>query len=87
MSKTRVELMRNRLTTAEITYYMPDHPELLQVFVWQMLDQAPRYPRLARFLTYWQENVDAKVHSVRIAGSRLITPSSFAFADFEVTLH
>ena len=42
-----------RLTTAEILYHLPDHPHLLQSFVWQQLDLAPRYPELAplpRFL-------------------------------------
>ena len=27
-----------RLTTAEILYRMPDHPDLLQTFLWQELD-------------------------------------------------
>ena len=35
-----------RLTTAEILYHMPDHPKLLQTFVWQELDLAPKYPVL-----------------------------------------
>ena len=29
-----------RLTTAEILYHMPDHPGLLQSYVWQDLDLA-----------------------------------------------
>ena len=31
------ELRCGRLTTAEVLYYMPDHPELLQSFIWQTL--------------------------------------------------
>ena len=30
------------LTTASILYGMPDHPSVLQTFVWQALDIAPR---------------------------------------------
>ena len=30
-----------RLTTAEIIYHMPDHPSLLQTYVWQEFDLAP----------------------------------------------
>ena len=39
-----------RLATAEVLYYLPDHPSLLQSFVWQTLDLAPSYPRIHRFL-------------------------------------
>ena len=30
-----------RLTTAEILYHMPDHPAVLQSYIWQDLDLAP----------------------------------------------
>ena len=33
-----------RITTAEILYWMPDHKHVLQSFVWQNLDLAPRFP-------------------------------------------
>src|SRR5438477_601962 len=33
------------LTTAEILYRMPDHPSLLQSFIWQEYDVHPRFPR------------------------------------------
>lgn len=35
------QLAGARLTTAEIYYHMPDHPGLLQSFLWQTLDVAP----------------------------------------------
>ena len=41
-----------RLTTAEILYHMPDHPSLLQTYVWQGLDIAPRFPVLHKFLAF-----------------------------------
>lgn len=69
------QLQGYRLTTAEIIYRMPDHPTLLQTFVWQTMDRAPRYPRLARFLDYWERNLDAPLHSVRVMGSRLVKPA------------
>ena len=31
-----------RITTAEILYWMPDHRHVLQSYVWQNLDLAPR---------------------------------------------
>ena len=40
------QLNNYRLTTAEILYWMPDHKHVLQSFVWQNLDLAPRFPAL-----------------------------------------
>jgi uncharacterized protein Usg len=55
------------LLTAEVLYYMPDHPKLLQTFMWQTLDIAPKYPRLAQFLDHWRREIEAVIHSVRVA--------------------
>ncbi|MGE0596847.1 MAG: Usg family protein [Hyphomonadaceae bacterium] len=63
-----------RPTTAEILYYMPDHPKLLQSFVWQTLDLAPRYPRLHQFLEYWRREIEAVIHSVQLASGETIAP-------------
>ena len=56
-----------RLTTVQILYRMPDHPGLLQTFVWQQMDQAPQYPRLQKFLEFWRHNLDGELHSVSIS--------------------
>jgi uncharacterized protein Usg len=63
-----------RLATAEVLYYMPDHPALLQAFVWQTLDLAPRYPRIHRFLDFWRREIDAVIHSVRLATGETLAP-------------
>ena len=44
MAHLAPQLSGYRLTLAEIIYRMPDHPGVLQSFVWQTLDMAPRYP-------------------------------------------
>ena len=56
-----------RLLTAEVLYYMPDHPSLLQTFLWQTMDEAPKFPRLAEFLDHWRREIEAVIHSVRVA--------------------
>ena len=61
-----------RLTTAEILYHMPDHPGLLQTYVWQSMDLAPRYPELRRFLDFWERNLDGKLHSIRVASAESV---------------
>jgi uncharacterized protein Usg len=76
-----------RLTTAEILYHMPDHPGLLQTFIWQDLDIAPRFPALHRFLDFWSRSLDGKLHSVRVASTGLIKPAEFRFSSALLTLH
>lgn len=70
-----------RLTTAEILYYMPDHPKLLQSFVWQTLDLAPRYPRLHDFLNFWRREIEAVIHSVKLASGDAVAPARISKTD------
>lgn len=72
-----------RLTTAKILYHRPDHPWLLQTFVWQELDLLPRYPELKKFLKFWEDNLYGKLHSVIVTSSGLIKPQEFSFAKGE----
>jgi uncharacterized protein Usg len=76
-----------RLTTAEILYHMPDHPSLLQTYVWQDLDISPRFPVLRKFLDFWESSLDGKLHSVKIASARLIKPSQFRHTRALLRLH
>ncbi|MGH6888689.1 MAG: usg protein [Rhizomicrobium sp.] len=76
-----------RLTTAEILYHMPDHPTVLQTFIWQEFDLAPEFPILNRFLRFWQSNIEGRLHSVRVAARGLISPTELKLAGEEFTLH
>ena len=80
------QLQDYRLTTAEILYHMPDHPGLLQTYIWQELDLAPRFPVLRRFLDFWSRNLDGRLHSVRVAHLDLIGPARLRHADALLTL-
>jgi uncharacterized protein Usg len=75
------------LATAEITYHMPDAHSLLQTFVWQDYDMAPKFPELKKFLDFWERELDGPLHSVRVAHTALIKPAEFKFTDVEITLH
>lgn len=75
------QLRGYRLTTAEILYHLPDHPNLLQSFIWQQLDIAPRYPMLHRFLDFWHRDIEARVHSVRVGSAGLIGPGQWRHVD------
>lgn len=76
-----------RLTTAEIIYHLPDHPDLLQSYIWQDLDLAPRYPVLHKFLDFWSRELDGMLHSVRLASGALIKPPKLRHATKVFTLH
>ena len=75
-----------RLTTAEILYHMPDTPSMLQSFIWQELDLAPKFPVLTKFLDFWQTNLDGPLHSVRVATTGIISPLELKYADVDFTL-
>ena len=65
-------LRRKSIVTVDILYWMPDYTNVLQEFVWQTSDIAPEYPRVHRFLNYWQENIEAVISEVRIADAETI---------------
>jgi uncharacterized protein Usg len=84
-----LELQLNgyRLSTAEILYHMPDHPGVLQSFIWQHYDIAPHYPELRRFLDFWVRNIEAKLHSVTVGRNKLIQPARYQHAAGLLELH
>lgn len=89
MERCETELMLegHGLTTAEILYRMPDARSLLQSFVWQDYDLAPDFPRLQKFLGFWQATLDGPLHSVRYCHERLIKPGEWRTVSGEFTLH
>ncbi len=87
MRNLNLQLEGYRLTTAEILYHLPDHPHVLQSFLWQQLDMAPDYPELRRFLDFWSHNLDGKLHSVKVAQAKLIRPGRWRHAAVSLNLH
>jgi uncharacterized protein Usg len=75
------------LTTAEIVYGLPDHPRLLQMFLWQDYDLAPKFPNLEKFLDYWKKEIHGPLHSVKVAHQHLITPAEFKMAQTMLHVH
>jgi uncharacterized protein Usg len=71
----RKQLEGYGLTTANILYRRPDHPWLLQTFVWQDYDLCPAFPALNKFLNFWLETLEGPLHSVTVAHARLIKPA------------
>lgn len=86
-SALELQMKGYRLATAEFLYHMPDHPGLLQSFIWQCYDIAPDFPEIHKFITFWQDNLDGPLHSVRVGQTEIITPGDARFADALYTLH
>jgi len=81
-SEVALRLNGWRLATAEVLYYMPDHPSLLQSFMWQTLDLAPEYPRIRKFLDFWRAEIEAVIHSVRLATGESLAPAQVKAASY-----
>ena len=87
MNAFSLQLRDYRLVTAEILYHLPDHPGLLQTYLWQDYDLAPRLPILHKFLDFWSHNLDGKLHSVKVAKAEIITPGKWRHAGTLMSLH
>lgn len=83
----RAQLAGFSLTTAEILYRMPDHPALLQSYIWQDYDLHPCFPRLLKFLEFWSRNLEGKLHKVLVANTRLIKPAELRLVSAELKLN
>jgi len=83
----RAQLAGYSLTTAEILYRLPDHPSLLQSFIWQEYDVHPRFPRLQGFLQFWTRNLEGKLYRVTVAHRKLITPAEVRLIAGDYRLH
>jgi len=50
--------------SVNVIYYMPDHQNLINEFIWTTLDIKPKYPRIKKFLDYWEAEIEGKIKQV-----------------------
>jgi uncharacterized protein Usg len=81
------QLRGMRLTTAEIMYRMPDFRDILQTYIWQDYDLAPRFPKLIKFLDFWSHNLDGPLATIRVAQAGLVAPRELRYIGSEWCLH
>lgn len=86
-TETELMLAGHGLTTAEITYRLPDFRSVLQVYLWQDYDLAPDFPKLHDFLGFWRRELEGPLHSVRFSHQRLIKPGEWRKVDGEFLLN
>ncbi len=75
------------LTTAEIVYRLPDHPAILQSYIWQEYDLFPDFPVLKKFLDFWTRTLEGPLFKVTIGHCRLIKPTELKAIGAEFRLH
>ena len=62
------EILLNKWTLATVRaiYHIPDYIHILNEFAWQTEDKIPDYPRIQRFLNYWDKHIDGPIKDVYI---------------------
>lgn len=80
-------LMGYRLTTAEILYRLPDHPALIQCYIWQDYDMHPRFPKLKAFLDFWTQKLEGPLFRVTVSHSGLVRPAELKLVGQEFRLN
>lgn len=86
-SETDLMLRGYGLTLAEMFYHMPDHPHVLNTYVWQGYDLAPDHPKLFAFIEFWGREIEGPLHSVRFSHRKMIGPGDWRNVTGEFTLH
>lgn len=86
-SETDLMLRGYGLTLAEMYYHMPDHPHVLNSYIWQGYDLAPDHPKLFEFIEFWGREIEGPLHSVRFSHRKLIGPGEWRNVTGEFTLH
>ncbi len=87
MPGSKLWICERRLTTAEILYHLPDHPELLQIYLWQDYDLVPELPVLRKLLRFCERELDGNLHSVRVACDTSAKAPASCYAKVSLTLH
>jgi uncharacterized protein Usg len=83
----RKQLEGYSLTTAEILSRMPDHPSLLQSYIWQDYDMCPDFPVLKKFLDFWTRTLEGPLFKVTVGHCKLIKPAELQAIGAEFRLN
>lgn len=54
------------VATVQVVYYIPDYIHIVNEFMWQTEDTLPEYPRITKFLDYWDKNIEGPIKEVYI---------------------
>lgn len=60
-------ILITKTVTVDIFYYMPDHQNILQEFVWQTNDIVPEMAKVHKFLNFWHKNIEAVISEILVS--------------------
>jgi uncharacterized protein Usg len=83
----RLQMAGYGLTTANILYRLPDHPVIIQSYIWQEYDLHPEFPELRKFLDFWVQKLEGPLHAVTVTHSGLVRPTEMKLLDSEIRMH
>jgi uncharacterized protein Usg len=69
------------VVTVNVIYYMPDQKHLINEFMWQTLDLRPKYPRIKKFLNFWEREIEADIKEIQLSDSLAVSPRRFRRVD------
>ena len=75
-----------RLVTANILYEMPDYKNILQSFLWQEKDTFPDFPKLFKFLDFWEKEIEGRLVYVLVGEIEIFKAGGLIHLQSE-TLH
>ena len=54
------------LVTIDVTFGLPDYPNLVQSFLWQSEDAYPRYAVMTSFLQHWMDELEGPIREATL---------------------
>lgn len=76
------------LATLFVSYRFPDSPGLVAPsFIWQTHDECPHFPRISKFLDFWEVEIDGALDKVCIAHVPLVSTAQYKQLRFEGRLN
>ena len=56
-------IKKKTIATVQVIYQMPAYQTILKEFIWQTEDVTPEFPRIGKFIKYWDENIEGLINS------------------------
>ena len=57
-------IKKRTIASVQVIYYLPDYENILNEFIWQTEDISPEYPRIDKFIKYWDKNIEGRIKDI-----------------------
>ena len=79
-------IKKRTIASVQVIYYLPDYENILNEFIWQTEDISPEFPRIDKFIKYWDKNIEGPIDSIDFCSSHAIN-YNLMFVDCDFTIH